>query len=691
MRLAAQVVGFALREYARTPVNLLLLVVAPVIFVLVAAEPMANAAELLGGAGAAVETATTGWASAFLAALAMYFLTRQATTADRRLATAGMPTATLVIARLVTGAGLALVGSAAAMTTLLLRGPVEDPLRVAGGAVLFALTYAGIGALVGVFVRDPVNGAVIILLIWIVDVFFGPALTSPDRVALTRWMPTHFITLLMVDQPSQHDGGVGDLGLAIIWPSLATLTAAVFLARSISLRRGRRHLHPGRMSQTLAAINAGARQQRRNPSLGLLLIAVPVIFVALSQAITEERWALMRLVENGLTTDVRVWLPDTHAGTMAPIAVASLAAVAGIFLSTGRSVADRRLVHAGMSRGSHFASRLVELSASLAIAIAATIAVTNFVFSAEQWSWFAVGLLMLGGVYGLLGLCLGYLLDRVSGVLVAFIVPFLDLGITQSPMLRLEPPQFASLLPGYGGYRIILDGGLTDIFDETRGLAVAGGWLVGLAGLAGVLVARSTRLHERSTRSRRAPPTVSRGSRMSKGKTTNWCVLTGGPSSGKTTTVRLLQERGYATTIEHARHYLDLQRLGGHTVEETRSRQREFQRSVVAMQMEQEAALTPGELVFLDRALPDSLAYYRFLGLEPEADLLAAVQRASYRVVFLLDLLPLAADYARTEDPDDQKRIHEVLEEIYIELGYRVVRVPVLSPDARVDWILANI
>ena len=38
---------------------------------------------------------------------------------------------------------------------------------------------------------------------------------------------------------------------------------------------------------------------------------------------------------------------------------------------------------------------------------------------------------------------------------------------------------------------------------------------------------------------------------------TNWYVITGGPSTGKTTTIDLLQKQGYHTTIEHARHYID--------------------------------------------------------------------------------------------------------------------------------------
>ena len=57
---------------------------------------------------------------------------------------------------------------------------------------------------------------------------------------------------------------------------------------------------------------------------------------------------------------------------------------------------------------------------------------------------------------------------------------------------------------------------------------------------------------------------------------TNWYVITGGPSSGKTTTVNLLKERGYITTIEHARHYLDTQRLKGKTIEEVRKNRKNF-------------------------------------------------------------------------------------------------------------------
>ena len=172
---------------------------------------------------------------------------------------------------------------------------------------------------------------------------------------------------------------------------------------------------------------------------------------------------------------------------------------------------------------------------------------------------------------------------------------------------------------------------------------------------------------------------------------TNWYVITGGPSSGKTTTVNLLKERGYITTVEHARHYLDTQRLKGKTVEEVRKNQLEFQLGVLKMQIEQELEIAPHVLVFLDRAIPDALAYYRFLNLPFDEKLTDALRMVSYKKIFILDFLPLVKDYARNEDGVAQKRIHELLIEVYESLPFPIVRVPVLSPEARVDFILINL
>ncbi|MGH9249618.1 MAG: hypothetical protein ACRD0W_08920 [Acidimicrobiales bacterium] len=67
---------------------------------------------------------------------------------------------------------------------------------------------------------------------------------------------------------------------------------------------------------------------------------------------------------------------------------------------------------------------------------------------------------------------------------IAFLIPFLDIGIGQSPMLRGEPAGWATYLPGYGGSRLFIDGALTAGFDETRALLIALGWLAALAAAA---------------------------------------------------------------------------------------------------------------------------------------------------------------------------------------------------------------
>ena len=112
---------------------------------------------------------------------------------------------------------------------------------------------------------------------------------------------------------------------------------------------------------------------------------------------------------------------------------------------------------------------------------------------------------------------------------------------------------------------------------------------------------------------------------------TNWYVITGGPGSGKTTTINLLKERGYITKFEHARHYFDTQRLKGRNIEEVRKQQIEFQLGVLDMQIEQEAQISPDVQVFPDRAIPDALAYYRFLNLAEDEKLTHALRTGYYK------------------------------------------------------------
>ena len=171
---------------------------------------------------------------------------------------------------------------------------------------------------------------------------------------------------------------------------------------------------------------------------------------------------------------------EIHAGTMAPIAVASLAMLVGLFTILATRDADRRLCLAGLRPGALFAARLTTIGAAVLVAVAVSLSVTAAVFTPEDWAVYAAGNVLVAVTYALVGVLVGPLFGRVSGVFLAFLLPFLDVGISQSPMLSTQPDSWAQWLPAYGGTRLVLDGALTASFDELTPLLFAGLWLVGL-------------------------------------------------------------------------------------------------------------------------------------------------------------------------------------------------------------------
>ena len=140
------------------------------------------------------------------------------------------------------------------------------------------------------------------------------------------------------------------------------------------------------------------------------------------------------------------------------------------------------------------AARLGVVAVAVLIICAATLAVTAIVFDAKQWFGYAAANVALAATYALVGVVIGPLFGRVAGVLIAFLVPFLDLGIAQSPMLRPSPEPWARVLPGYGWVRVLFDTGLTAHFDEIGPLLAGLAWFVGLT-----VVATFALMHSRPT------------------------------------------------------------------------------------------------------------------------------------------------------------------------------------------------
>lgn len=484
-----------LADYARNRVNLLLLAVVPVVFVVVVAGAMADAAKLLGGpGGAAVHTAAAGWAAGFLAGIAMYFQTAATRDTDRRIVIAGLPATRLVAARLATGGILALMASAVALVALAARTGIDMPIRAITGTVMFAVIYLAIGTIIGSTVANPVNGTVIVLFVWILDVFFGPAMGARDWPA-TRGMPTHFVTLWMVDLPSGHPGRLGDLGWALAWTVAAVAAAWALAAARTRVAGGRVHrARPGGVAaQLAAALHAAWRDARRNPTLWVLFAVVPVVFIITADAVTPNEPITLTLTEYGRRIAQTFPMPQVHGATMAPIAIGSLAALVGLFTMLDSRDGDRRAALAGIRPAALLTARLGVLAGAALAATAVSLTATAVVFDATRWPTYAAANVLIAFTYALIGALLAPVFGRVGGVFVAFLLPFLDIGIVQSPMLHPEPTTWSQLLPGYGGSRILLDGALTNHFDETRPLLIGSAWLVVLALTVAYAYRRTTR------------------------------------------------------------------------------------------------------------------------------------------------------------------------------------------------------
>ena len=173
------------------------------------------------------------------------------------------------------------------------------------------------------------------------------------------------------------------------------------------------------------------------------------------------------------------------------------------------------------------------------------------------------------------------------------------------------------------------------------------------------------------------------------GVQTSWHVITGAACCGKTTLIDLLADNGFLTVPETERQYLDIEMAKGRTIDEI-FEDVTTEPGIYDMQMRNEHGLRVTDVVFLDRALPDSLTFSRLAGLNPN-EILAECFHHRYASVFILDRLPFQQNGARIEDDAIAGLLDEWLARDYSTLGYTVVRVPVLSIKDRLAFIFKTL
>lgn len=241
--------------------------------------------------------------------------------------------------------------------------------------------------------------------------------------------------------------------------------------------------------RVLVATGLGFREQLRRPLVIVLLVGLPFLFI--TRAIVRTVESPRELIVPGgdvIATTMR----DVHGANMAAITVAFLAALFGLFVIQSARQADRRLVVAGFTPAEAIAPRLTVLAAATVLVVGVSMAVTAINFDARAWGWFTVGNLLVGLIYGGIGALAGAVLGRLSATYVMLFAAMLDIGIAQNPMFGSgEPDAWATLLPGYGPGRIVVDAAFSPGFHAWGALAISLGWIAGLTVLVGIVLRRA--------------------------------------------------------------------------------------------------------------------------------------------------------------------------------------------------------
>lgn len=171
---------------------------------------------------------------------------------------------------------------------------------------------------------------------------------------------------------------------------------------------------------------------------------------------------------------------------------------------------------------------------------------------------------------------------------------------------------------------------------------------------------------------------------------TNWHVVTGASSSGKTTLIDLLNKKGFPTFPEAGREFFERELAKGRTIDQIREDRAALTRQIYDLWLQLNQTLLPEEITFLDRGLPDALSFYRFAGMDPNQILPDCFQHR-YTSVFILERLPYQQDGIRGGDDTSAAYFDKWMQRDYTALGYDLVRVPVLPPNQRLAFILERL
>lgn len=180
---------------------------------------------------------------------------------------------------------------------------------------------------------------------------------------------------------------------------------------------------------------------------------------------------------------------------------------------------------------------------------------------------------------------------------------------------------------------------------------------------------------------------------MNKHKTAG-ILLIGGPSTGKSTTINQLEKMGYTCLHEISREVTVEAKKQG--IEQLFiSEPLLFSEKLLEGRIKQYLIAQKNEPsnTFIDRGIPDVLAYLKFNGREIPEKFTLACKAYPYKMLFFFPVWDIIyeQDSERYESIQQAKKIEQQLISTYQELGYSVIKVPKDSIENRCEFILNHL